>query len=123
MTPEEFLQRYEAALATQSWQAVSPLIHDDACVTFSNGMAFMGKPEVQRAFERNFALIQDEKYSISEIHWVQKADSFAVCVYTYEWSGLIDGKSAAGAGRGTCVLVNQQGNWLLLTEHLGPKAK
>jgi ketosteroid isomerase-like protein len=122
MTPEEFLSTYASALATQSWQAVSPLIHEDACVTFSNGHFFTGKSAVQGAFERNFALIQDERYSISDVHWLKKTQSFAVCLYAYHWSGLIDGEPARGSGRGTSVLVNEQGSWLLLAEHLGPRA-
>jgi len=123
MTPEEFITSYQSALATQSWQVVSPLIHEDACVTFSNGLVFTGKAEVQLAFERNFALIQDEQYSISDLYWVKKADNFAVCLYAFHWSGLINGEPARGSGRGTCVLVKQQEKWSLLTEHLGPNAK
>jgi len=123
MTPEEFLRSYESALATQSWQAVSPLIHQEACVTFSNGRVFMGKAEVQGAFERNFALIQEEQYSISSIYWLKKTDDFAVCLYSFHWSGLINGEPARGTGRGTAVLVTQQEHWLLLTEHLGPHAQ
>ena len=123
MTPDEFLKSYESALATQSWQVVAPLIHAEACVTFSNGLVFIGKTEVQRAFERNFALIQEEHYSITDLYWVKKAESFAVCLYTFHWSGLINNELARGSGRGTCVLVNQQGTWLLLTEHLGPTVK
>lgn len=121
--PEDFLKAYEIALATQKWQSVSPLIHERACVTFSNGSFYIGKAEVQRAFERNFALIQDEKYSISDIHWVSKTEDYAVCLYTFHWHGLINGKSANGSGRGTAVLVNEKGKWLLLSEHLGPNAK
>jgi ketosteroid isomerase-like protein len=123
MSPEEFLRSYEAALATQSWPAVSALFHEDACVTFSNGLVFTGKQQVQGAFERNFALIEEEQYSISDLHWVKRTDSFAVCIYSYHWSGLIRGEPARGSGRGTCILTNQHGTWLLLAEHLGPGAK
>lgn len=123
MTPEDFLSSYESALATQSWPVVSPLIHPEACVTFSNGHVFIGKAEVQRAFERNFALIQEEQYALSDIHWLRKAADFAVCLYTFHWSGLTNGEPISGSGRGTAVLVNQQGQWLLLAEHLGPPAR
>ena len=120
MDPETFLQNYEAALATQQWQSVSPLIHKDACVTFSNGTVHRGKSAVQQAFERNFALIQEEKYAISDIHWVQKQSDFAVCIYRFNWQGLMNGKLAAGSGRGTSVMINENKKWLLLAEHLGP---
>ena len=65
MNPEEFIQKYEHALATQDWGQVAPLVHGDACVTFSNGAVHRGKPEVGRAFEKNFTLIKDETYSIT----------------------------------------------------------
>ena len=68
MMPEEFVEEYEAALATQDWRYVSPLIHQNACVTFSTGEAFIGKPEVQKAYERNFAMIESEKYNIADLH-------------------------------------------------------
>lgn len=37
MNPEKFIEKYEAALATQDWQQVAPLLHPDACITFSSG--------------------------------------------------------------------------------------
>ena len=123
MEPEDFLSSYESALAAQDWGYVSPLIHEDACVTFSNGQVLRGKGAIQGAFEKNFALIQDEQYAISDIRWVKKTAEFAVCLYTFHWSGLINGESASGSGRGTSVLVWERGKWFLLTEHLGPKAK
>jgi ketosteroid isomerase-like protein len=118
--PEEFLKAYETALATQDWQTVSPLIHEKACVTFSDGSVYMGKAEVQRAFERNFSLIQDEKYAISDIYWVQKTQDFAVCLFAFHWQGVIQGKPASGSGRGTSFLVYEKGKWFLISEHLCP---
>lgn len=121
MTPDDFLQKYESALATQDWAQVEPLIHADVCVTFSSGTYF-GKAEVKQAFSKNFAIIKDERYSISNVHGVIKDLSFAVCIYNFQWSGQIGGKPASGRGRGTAVLKNEEGSWLLLVEHLGPPA-
>ncbi len=104
---------------TQQWSTVAPLFHEDVCVTFSDG-TFKGKAEVQQAFERTFSLIKDETYVISNLHWVTKRADYAVCLFTFSWSGIINGQQASGSGRGTSVLVNEAGRWLLLTEHLGP---
>ena len=68
-----------------------------------------------------FAAIQDEKYAITEVHWVKQIDQMAVCCYVFEWSGLINGQPAHGAGRGTSVIVKEGEEWLLLSEHLGAK--
>lgn len=122
MEPEEFIQNYERALATQDWGRVEPLVHPDACVTFSNGTVHKGKAEVQRAFERNFSLIKDETYSITNVHWIIKSPDTAVYLFEFSWSGTINEKPAHGSGRGTSVLVKETDGWQLLVEHLGPKA-
>ena len=46
MNPETFIEKYEAALATQDWQQVAPLVHPDVCVTFSSGSVHVGKTAV-----------------------------------------------------------------------------
>lgn len=121
MTPDEFIQAYEKALAAQNWVQVEPLMHENACVTFSNGSVHKGRREVQAAFERNFSLIKDETYAISNVHWVMKTQEMAVFLFDYHWSGIFNDKPASGSGRGTSILVNNRGLWQLLTEHLGPK--
>lgn len=122
MKPEEFIHAYERVLGTQSWDNVEPLVHEDACVTFSDGTVHKGKSQVRAAFERNFSLIQNEKYSISNVHWVMKDSNTAVYLFEFQWSGIINEKPASGMGRGTCVLIKENEQWKLLVEHLGPKA-
>jgi ketosteroid isomerase-like protein len=121
MDPEEFIRAYEQALATQDWRNVEPLVHNNACVTFSNGTVHKGKREVQIAFEKNFLLIKDEEYSITNLHWVIKSSETAVYLFDFSWSGLINDRQASGSGRGTSVLVKESDKWQLLVEHLGPK--
>lgn len=118
-TPDEFVRRYGAALATQKWSSVDPLVHDDVCVTFSNGAVHKGRPAVRLAFETNFAAIQEETYTIANVHWVLRSDRLAVYLFDFHWSGLIMGREAHGSGRGTSVLVCVDGEWKLLVEHLG----
>ena len=120
MQPEDFIHAYEQALASQDWGQVEPLMHARACVTFSNGTVHKGKSEVQKAFEHNFLLIQDENYSMTNVYWVLKNTETAVYLFEFRWSGIINGKSARGAGRGTSVLIRQGDIWQLLIEHLGP---
>ena len=121
MNPEDFIRAYEQALGTQDWHQVDPLVHEDACVTFSNGTVHKGKPAVRIAFERNFSSITDETYTMTNVHWVMKTDEAAVYLFDFNWSGFINDKPASGGGRGTSMLINQDGNWKLLVEHLGPK--
>jgi len=123
MTPDDLLRAYEAGLATQDWEQVEPLFHADACVTFSNGKRFRGRGEIGQAFSDNFALIEDEHYELADVHWLAKEPGHAVCIYDFRWSGLIDGKPANGAGRGTSVLTPAGDRWFILAEHLGPLSR
>ena len=120
MHPEEFIISYEAALASQNWDNVEPLVHAKACVTFSNGTVHKGLKAIKVAFTNNFSLIKDEKYFITDVHWVVKDKEFAVYLFNFNWSGFIDGQQASGSGRGSTTLIFENGKWLLVSEHLGP---
>lgn len=120
MHPEEFIISYEAALASQNWDNVEPLVHANACVTFSNGTVHKGLKAIKVACTNNFSLIKDEKYFITDVHWVVKDKEFAVYLFNFNWSGLIDGQQASGSGRGSTTLIFENGKWLLVSEHLGP---
>ncbi len=121
MSPENFMEKYKAALASQNWDNVSPLMHDDACMTFSNG-TFKSKDAVKRIFKQNFSSIEDETYVVSNIYWLHRGKESAVCLFDFKWSDFSAGEVISGAGRGTSVLLNTAEGWKLLTEHLGPEA-
>ena len=121
-TLNNFVRRYEMALATQDWSEVAPLLHDDVCVTFSDGSVHRGKRGVQKAFERNFSRIQDEQYRIDNVHWVDTNHDFACYLFDFRWTGSVDGTAVAGDGRGTAVLKHDGKTWRLLAEHLGPSS-
>ncbi len=121
-TPDAFVEQYERALATQDWAEVDPLVHENACATFSSGTVHVGKSAVRKAFEANFSSIADEDYRISNVHWVQRGEEIAVYLFDCDWTGTINGRPASGAGRGTCVLCRSTDGWSLLVEHLGPRA-
>jgi len=120
MPAANFIEQYEKALATQRWEAVSPLVHRDACVTFSDGSVHRGKDAVRVAYERNFQAIADEKYEITNVHRLLESTNTAVYQFDFKWRGKINGQDASGSGRGTSVLVQDEGEWRLLAERLGP---
>lgn len=122
MTPESLLKQYELALSSQSWSRVEPLMHKNVCVTFSNG-TFKGISDVRSVFVSNFSSIKDEEYKISNVHWAYKSETEAVCLYQFNWKGIINGEMCSGAGRGTSVLVFDDERWQIITEHLGPNAE
>ncbi len=118
-SPDDCIRRYEAALTSQDWEQVAPMIHEDCVAVFSSG-TFVGKGEVEAAFRTTFELIRDETYTISELNWIERSESVAVAHYKFAWEGLINGEPASGGGRGTCVLKRSHGDWQILLEHLGP---
>jgi len=121
MKTEDFIVEYENALKTQDWKNVEPLIHNNASVTFSNGVVHMGKSEIKIAFEKNFSLIKNEEYVISNVKWLLKNQSTAVYLFEFSWKGIVNDKPTEGNGLGTSVIINEVGKWILLTEHLGKK--
>src|SRR5688572_25359393 len=110
-TPDEFIALYERALASQGWPAVDPLVHDDACVTFSNGTVHVGKAAVQRAFESNFAAIADEEYRISNMHWVHRGSEIARTSLTSAGVGAWVGEPRAvrAAAPPCCIATRTDG--------------
>ena len=122
MHHEAFLRKYERALATHSWDAIAPLIDDGACFIFSEGTYF-GIAAIERAIRKTFSLIQNETYAISDVRWLHARDDCALCVYVFDWAGVIDGKACSGSGRGTSLLVSPNGEWKIQHEHLGPAPK
>lgn len=121
MKPEEFIELYTTALGSQKWKNVDPLISENAIVTFSNGSVHIGKDNVREAFEKNFRMIKNESYSMDNIFWLKKEETFAVYVFEFNWSGYMDQKLISGSGIGTSVIIRESERWQLLTEHLGRK--
>ncbi|WP_298894292.1 nuclear transport factor 2 family protein [uncultured Psychroserpens sp.] len=121
MSPEVFIKSYEAALGTQDWRAIEPLVSKNVSVTFSNGTVHIGKENVQKAFEKNFSLIKNEKYTVVNIKWLVKDKKCAVYLFEFNWTGIVEGNSVFGNGIGTSVLIKEDAKWKLLTEHLGRK--
>ncbi|WP_179381706.1 YybH family protein [Jannaschia marina] len=123
MSAANFIKDYEAALGTQDWNEVGPLIGEDARIVFSDGSLFEGKLAIQAAYERNFASIEGESYRMENIRWLAESSDTAAYMFDYYWAGYISGKDASGSGRGTAVLVRAKGKWVLIGEQLGPMNK
>lgn len=121
MDHEAFIKAYEAALASQDWKMVAPLMASNVCVTFSNGTVHRGKDKVQKAFENNFSKIKSEQYTMSNITWLKKGPTLGVYLFEFNWTGIVNEKLVSGTGIGTSVILKEGDNWKLLTEHLGKK--
>jgi ketosteroid isomerase-like protein len=121
MDHKTLILAYKDALATQRWDEVAPLIHEDACFIFSEG-TYLGKAAIEPAVRATFDLIKSERYAIKDVVWTYVHEDSAACTYGFEWSGLIEGQPASGTGRGTTVVVRGGERWQIIHEHLGPSA-
>jgi ketosteroid isomerase-like protein len=115
--PTEFIRAYERATNSHDIVQLTPLIAPDAVYWFSDG-SHRGRDAVLAAIEETFTVIRDEIYRIDELEWIAADDEYAVCRYRFAWSGTVDGQPRTGGGRGTNVLVNRDGTWQMLHEHL-----
>lgn len=113
------LSTYVEALNTHAWDRIAPHVAEDAVFIFTED-TFTGHTAAKAAFEKTFALIQDEHFSLHDIVWTVVTDEVAACRYEFRWKGLISGQEASGGGRGTTVLRKANGRWLIAHEHLGP---
>ncbi len=118
MTPTEFLREYETSGRIGGVEHTLRLIDDKAVYWFSDGTAHVGKSAVEKAIRRNFELIKDETYRISDVFWVAESSDFAACIYRFDWSGIFRGTPASGTGPGTCVLARRGDSWVVVHEHL-----
>ena len=116
-SPEEFMRIYENAANSGDFDAVAPLVSEDAVFWFSNG-SYTGVRNIKLAFEKTWSTIRDEEYSIRDLKWLHKGVDCAVCIYGFVSKGTIDGKVSEFAGRGTNVLKKINDSWKLIHEHL-----
>lgn len=117
MTPQECLQEYERRTNTHCFAEVAPLIADDAVYWFSEA-SYCGLSAIQQAFERTWAYIRDERYAITDIHWLGIDERTATCIYTFHWHGITPNGPAEGSGRGTNIFRKRHGHWQVAHERL-----
>lgn len=112
-----FMGGYERAANSHEIEQLAPLIAAEAVYWFSDG-SHRGRAAVLSAIEATFAAIREEDYRISDLEWITCGRDLAVCRYRFSWTGLVEGSPRSGEGRGTNVVINQDGRWLMLHEHL-----
>jgi uncharacterized protein (TIGR02246 family) len=115
--PTAFVRAYEQATNSHDLTRLAPLIAPDAVYWFSDG-SHSGREAVLAAIAETFATIRDEVYQIDDLEWINTDSSYAVCRYRFTWTGTVNGQPKTGNGRGTNVLINNDGAWQMLHEHL-----
>ena len=122
----EFLNQFEALAEKEDFSLIRDMVHEHAFFRFNDG-DFVGRPAVQAAFEKTWrgsAGVRKERFYLSDIVVLSVDSASATATYTYHWEGAQDGRSFRIQGRGTRVLVKEQGRLQIVHEHLSrfPKA-
>jgi ketosteroid isomerase-like protein len=114
----EFLKRFEEASATELFVNVAGMIHPNALFRFNDG-DYRGLEAIQRAFESTWTQdVKDERYYLSDIEVVSVDTNSAVATFHFNWSGVGPNGPFQIAGRGTSLLVLQDGRLKVMLEHL-----
>ena len=115
-----FLNDFEALAEKENFDLIEDMIHDQAFFRFNDG-DFVGKQSVRGAFEKTWkgsANVKKERFYLTDIRVLTVDEASATATYTYNWEGNMDGKSFRIQGRGTRVLVVQNGRLQIIHEHL-----
>lgn len=112
-----FIKHYVEATNSHDFSQVAPLLLSDAVYWFNKDES-QGITAIKKNFESTWNYLPDEVYGIENIKWLSIGKNSATCIYEYTYQGTHEGKPLKGRGRGTSVLVKQNGNWQIAHEHL-----
>ena len=116
----QFLNRFEEIAANENFDLLQDMIHDNAFFRFNDG-DFVGKQAVRGAFEKTWkgsATVKKERFFLTDIQVLTVDGKSATATYTYNWEGSVDGRAFRIQGRGTRVLVIENGRLQIIHEHL-----
>lgn len=116
----QFLNRFEEIAAKENFDLIQDMVHDHAFFRFNDG-DFKGKAAVRGAFEKTWkgsANVRKERFYLTDIDVLSVDARSATATYTYNWEGAMDGQSIRIQGRGTRVLVVENGRIEIIHEHL-----
>lgn len=115
-----FLNRFEDIAGAKKFDLIEHMIHDDGVFRFNDG-DFVGKQAIRGAFEKTWAgsaKVESERFYLTDIQVVTSNASSATATYTYNWEGSVSGQTFQIKGRGTRVIVLEQGRMQIILEHL-----
>ena len=116
----KFMNSFEEIAEKENFDLIQDMVHDDAFFRFSDG-DFVGKKSVRAAFEKTWKgnpSVKKASFFLTDIQVLSVDAKSASATYTYNWEGLMDGKSFRIQGRGTRVLVVESGRIQIIHEHL-----
>ncbi len=116
----EFLNHFEALAAKEDFSLIGAMIDERAFFRFNDG-DFVGRPAIRAAFEKTWRgdpSVRKARFYLSDIVVLSIDRSTATATYTYHWEGSQGGREFKIQGRGTRVLLREDGRFRIVHEHL-----
>ncbi|MGL4573731.1 MAG: nuclear transport factor 2 family protein, partial [Burkholderiaceae bacterium] len=115
------MTHFEQLAEKEDFSLICDMIHEHAFFRFNDG-DFVGRAAVQAVFEKTWksvpANVKKVRFYLTDIVVLSTDHASATATYTYNWEGAQDGKSFTIQGRGTRVMVMEQGRLQIIHEHL-----
>jgi ketosteroid isomerase-like protein len=116
----QFLDHFEEIAEKEDFSLIRSMIHERAHFRFNDG-DFIGHQAIQGAFEKTWRgdpSVKKARFYLSDIVVLTTDRSTATATYTYNWEGSQGGREFKIRGRGTRVLVMEDGRFRIIHEHL-----
>ncbi|MBC7838675.1 MAG: nuclear transport factor 2 family protein [Nitrospiraceae bacterium] len=116
----QFLHRFEEIAEKEDFALLRDMIHERAYFRFNDG-DFRGREAIQAIFEKTWRgdpTVKKSRFYLSDIVVLTTDNSTATATYTYNWEGSQGGREFRIQGRGTRVLLSDNGQFRIIHEHL-----
>ena len=116
----DFLHQFEAIAEKEDFGLIQDMIAERANFRFNDG-DFIGRPAIQAVFEKTWRgdpTVKKSRFYLTDIVVLTTDETTATATYTYNWEGSQEGRRFAVRGRGTRVLVQENGHFRIIHEHL-----
>ena len=115
-----FLNHFEDVAMKEDFNLLRDMIDERAYFRFNDG-DFVGRQAIQAAFEKSWRgdpTVRKARFYLSDIVVLTTDASSATATYTYHWEGSQGGREFKIQGRGTRVLLRENGKFRIIHEHL-----
>lgn len=116
----QFLDHFEDVAMKEDFDLLREMIDERAYFRFNDG-DFIGRPAIQAVFEKTWRgdpTVKKARFYLSDIVVLTTDQTSATATYTYNWEGSQGDREFKIQGRGTRVLVHEDGKFRIIHEHL-----
>lgn len=115
-----FLHEFEQLAEKEDFSLIREMIDEHAYFRFNDG-DFVGRAAIQTAFERTWRgdpTIKKSRLYLTDVTVLTVDEHTATATYTFNWEGAQGDHQFAIRGRGTRVLMHEDGRFRIVHEHL-----